>query len=419
MVKRTIEKFENEFQYPDGTRGWFELSVHPVEEGLFILSLDITSRKLSQLALVENENILRQAQSVAKVGSWSTGLPDQALLWSHETYKIFNVPEDAELSFDFFLSLVHPDDREMVSNASADSLKGIPYDLEHRILVDNKVRWVRERAEINYDESGRPVRRIGTVQDITERKQADEKIHLLNAELEMRISQRTEQLQNANKELEAFAYSVSHDLRAPLRSIIGYSNILAEEYHDKVDEEGHRIIHTIIKNTNRMGQLIDDLLEFSRMGRKNLSRDPVNMSTLVNEVVEDMQANENKRKIEFNILNLMTCKADRNMMQQVWINLVSNALKYTRNQEVARIEIGSETDHDMIHYYIRDNGVGFNMKYSNKLFGVFQRLHTVDEFEGTGVGLALVKRIINRHGGEVWADSTVGKGTILHFSIPR
>jgi signal transduction histidine kinase len=220
-----------------------------------------------------------------------------------------------------------------------------------------------------------------------------------------------------NADLESFSYSVSHDLRAPLRSINGYSQILIEDYAAKLDDEGNRILNIIISNAKKMGQLIDDLLEFSRLGRQEINRTIVDVEEQVKTICEELIEREPDRKIDLKIQTLGTAKMDSNMMRQVWINLIGNAIKYSRNKEVATIEIGrTEQDGKMI-FYVKDNGAGFDMAYVNKLFGVFQRLHKNNEFEGTGVGLALVKRIVNRHNGEIWAEAQLEKGATFYFSL--
>lgn len=221
-----------------------------------------------------------------------------------------------------------------------------------------------------------------------------------------------------NKELEAFTYSVSHDLRAPLRSIRGFADVLKEEYGSRLDDEGNRLLDIVMRNASRMGQLIDDLLDFSRMGRKDLAHTNINMSQLVDEVISELTAGE-KRKIEWDIGPLKHVWGDINMMKQVWINLISNALKYTRKTEKPCIEIGCSPKSGLDIFYIRDNGVGFDMQYSNKLFNVFQRLHNVKDFEGTGVGLALCHRIVSRHNGDIWAEAKVNQGATFFFYIPN
>ena len=221
-----------------------------------------------------------------------------------------------------------------------------------------------------------------------------------------------------NQDLEAFSYSVSHDLRAPLRSINGYSQILIEDYQEKLDDEGNRLLNVIISNAKRMGQLIDDLLEFSRLGRQEIYRAIVDVNDQVNNIANELMERETNRKIDLKVHPLGTAIIDANMMRQVWINLVGNAIKYSKNKDVAIIEVG-RTDHkDKVVFFVKDNGAGFDMTYKDKLFGVFQRLHKNNEFEGTGVGLALVKRIIDRHKGQIWAEAKVGEGATFYVSLP-
>lgn len=239
-----------------------------------------------------------------------------------------------------------------------------------------------------------------TVSNNTERKKAEERAKLLN------------------QELEAFTYSVSHDLRAPLRSITGYGQILQEEYHTVLDDEGKRVIQIVINNAKRMSQLIDDLLDFSRLGRKALSFSQVNMEEMVRDVVRELSTLDNHRKIRIQIDELRPSNGDGSMLRQVWVNLISNALKYSRNRDMIKIEIKSYLENGQVCYSIRDNGTGFDMQYTDKLFGVFQRLHHAHEFEGTGVGLALVKTIVKRHGGFVWAEAKVDEGATFYFSLP-
>ncbi|HEY5748716.1 MAG TPA: ATP-binding protein [Chryseolinea sp.] len=243
------------------------------------------------------------------------------------------------------------------------------------------------------------------------------KIVAFNQRLEQRVAERTAELEASNKELESFSYSVSHDLRAPIRSIHGYANILQEEYASVLDVEAIRLIHTILRNSKRMGQLIDDLLAFSRLGRKELMRFEISVQDIVHTVVEEYKIIEGDRPMEIKIEKLPNAFADLTTLRQVWINLVSNALKYSRDRERSVVEIGSfEKDHALV-YYIKDNGAGFDMKYYDKLFGVFQRLHSQREFEGTGVGLAIVQRIIARHGGRIWAEAKLNEGATFYFTL--
>lgn len=221
-----------------------------------------------------------------------------------------------------------------------------------------------------------------------------------------------------NTELESFTYSVSHDLRAPLRSINGYAKILLEDYHSHLDEEGIRTVETIARNGVRMGQLIDDLLNFSKTGRQGIKKVTVSFDEMVSSILDEHLKDEKERKITIDRQPLGLVYGDHNLLQQVWVNLISNALKYTRNREETRIEIGKQVSDGRTIFYIRDNGAGFDMQYSGKLFGVFQRLHKLEEFEGTGVGLALVKKIVEKHDGEIWAESEVNQGASFSFTIP-
>jgi len=226
-----------------------------------------------------------------------------------------------------------------------------------------------------------------------------------------------EQLISVNKELEAFTYSVSHDLRAPLRAINGYAKILQEDYLEKLDEQGIGSLVAITKNSKRMGELIDDLLAFSRLGRKEINTTEINMLSVVNAVKDEEQL-AITNKVRFDIKEILPANGQQVLIKQVWVNLISNAIKYSHHQEETIIEIGSYKEGNKIIYYVKDNGVGFDMRYYDKLFGVFQRLHSQEEFEGTGIGLAIVQKIINRHTGTVWATSKINEGSSFYFSLP-
>ncbi|MBA4196272.1 MAG: hypothetical protein C0459_01840 [Chitinophaga sp.] len=253
--------------------------------------------------------------------------------------------------------------------------------------------------------------------DVTELKKTQKAIEELNEGLEIKVAERTEQLENVNKELEAFSYSVSHDLRAPLRIIDGYSEILLEEYERVINEEGKRLINVIRTNTKRMGVLIDELLNLSRLGKKEMKIADINMESLINSSIKELLPDASP-KINIQIGTIENAACDAILIRQVWINLLSNAIKYSSKKEKQEIFISSYINDNNVVYTVKDNGAGFNMQYVNKLFGVFQRLHKVSDFEGTGIGLALVKRIIHKHGGNIWAESELDKGAIFYFSLP-
>jgi PAS domain S-box-containing protein len=281
--------------------------------------------------------------------------------------------------------------------------------------------FFKEEATISpvRDAAGQVISYVAVKRDITERMRAEEEIRQLNQELEQRVADRTAQFQAANKELEAFSYSVSHDLRAPLRHINGFSQALLEDYADKLDETGKNYLNEVRSASQEMAQLIDDVLELARVTRSEMRKEEVSLSELARSVVADLQKTNGRQAVTVNIEEDLCTRGDKRLLQIVLNNLMGNAWKFTSKQDKAEITFGSQQQNGEASYFVRDNGAGFDMTYVGKLFGAFQRLHTAGEFEGTGIGLATVQRIINRHGGRVWAEGTVNEGATFHFTLPH
>jgi signal transduction histidine kinase len=283
------------------------------------------------------------------------------------------------------------------------------------VLVDafnDMLSEVGRRAEA-LEESNRSLGR-----EIAERQHAEDELRRLNAELERRVAERTEELTTANQELEGFSYSVSHDLRTPLRAVDGYTRILEEDYTGKLDDEGQRLLRVIRENTRRLGQLIDDLLAFSRYGRHSLSVAEIDMRRIVDDTLRELKSASGLLP-RLMLGTLPPAQGDAMLVKQVWANLLANAIKFSSKRDQPQVEVGGYSDGAYNIYCVRDNGAGFDMRYYDKLFGVFQRLHSIEEFTGTGVGLAIVQRVVTRHGGRVWAEGKVNEGAAFYFSLPK
>lgn len=375
---------------------------------------DINQRKEAEEKLIRSEQIYKAIAS---------SIPGSAIVLLDKDYRYFLIEGDV-------LERIGYSKEEMLNKTVREVFKG-----DFSLLEENFKRVFNgETIEYNsssngydlfskfipfFNEKKEVFAMMIVAIDVSEIKKAERQIKEFNTGLEEKIQRRTEQLKRANEEMDAFTYSVSHDLRAPLRGIIGFTGILQEEYASKLDDEAQRLVGVIQKNAMSMGQLIDDLLAFSRIGKSTVSKATINMNLLVGEVINDLRRlHPDCDKVTCTVKELPPVNGDLSTIRQVWVNLISNAIKYSGHNPHPVIEIGSYPNGHQNIFYVKDNGVGFDERYKHKLFKVFQRLHRADEFEGTGIGLALVEKIVSRHGGTVWAESELGKGACFSFELP-
>jgi PAS domain S-box-containing protein len=424
MNERINEHFETEFAFPDGSKADFELSIQPVPEGLFILSINRTEHKKAEREIrFLNENLEQKVKErTRELESTIIELKE-----SEEKFaKVFQASAAGIAITDLsdsnymdvncaFIQMTGFSKEELIGHNSQEL--GMTTNITKREEVLNEI---RERGSAKDFEmtirhkSGRIFEILASVEtiilkgkkcalnviyDITDRKRAEE------------------QLASVNKELEAFTYTVSHDLRAPLRAINGYAEILREDYGPGFDEEGNRILHNITYGAVKMGNLIDDLLAFSKLGRQEIKTESIDLNELVEAIIQEVNKNPD-HKTKIIVTTMQRVKADYSLLYQVIFNLVSNGIKYSAKKANPLVEISAVEQNGEIVFSVKDNGSGFDMKYADKLFGVFQRLHSQDEFEGTGVGLAIVQRIITKHNGKVWAEGKINEGATFYFSLP-
>jgi len=380
-------------------------------------------------ALQEKDELLTTVGSMAKVGGWEFDVRTGQGTWTKEVAKIHDMDPNEATSVQIELAFFQDESRKKIEAAVKAAIEhGVPYDLELEMTTAQGThKWVRTIGQPVKD-NGEVVKVWGSFQDISEQKQAAQEIFRLNTELERKVIERTAELQAANRELEAFSYSVSHDLRAPLRSIDGFSQAVIEDCAEQLGDQGRGHLNRVRAATQHMGRLIDDLLKLARVTRAEIKREAVNLSALAESVLAELQVGSPERKIVWNIEPGLVGMGDYPLLRVVLVNLLGNAWKFTAKQSQACIDFGilpappTEKPGRPSHtsgpiYFVRDNGAGFDMTYAAKLFGAFQRLHNVAEFPGTGIGLATVQRIIHRHGGRVWAESSPGQGATFYFSL--
>ncbi len=428
MLAGELESFSEEKRYlkKNGSAVWVHSTVSMVRsasgEATHIISVteDITERRAIQDKLRQSEALLRIAGRTARIGGWMLELPSNHVVWSDEVCKIHEAPPGTSPSLQESLAVYPPPQRAKIEAAVQACIDSqTPFDEELEMVVaSGRHLWVRVIGEAVRDEGGRVVRLNGSAQDITERKQAQESILRLNAELEERVRQRTSQLEAVNRELEAFSYSVSHDLRSPLNTIDGFSQLIERMGVEKVGVQGKHYLSRIRAGTRQMGELIEGLLLLAKLSRDPLRAGTVDLTKIATQVVQSCREREPEREVETHIQEKLLARGDPLLLSVVIQNLLGNAWKFTSLQPLARIDVGCETGEDgEAIYFVRDNGAGFDMAYVDKLFGTFQRLHSSTDYAGTGIGLATVKRVIDRHGGRVWAEAAEGQGATFYFTL--
>lgn len=403
-----------------------DLSVFSPRKGQFAsVCIDVTEEKRTLEALRRSEARFRAMFEGAGVGIALVDRCGRLQDCNQALERMMGFTRE-ELTTKTFSEITHPEDRKTNLDVHQDLVSGRRdhYALEKRYLrKDGSTIWGRLNVSLVRDAEGKPDYSVGMVEDVTERKRAEEELQRLNAELEQRVLDRTAALDSANQELSAFSYSVSHDLRAPLRHVTGFVNLLEQHAGTSMDDKSRRYAGIISDSARRMGRLIDDLLEFSRTGRAELKKSVFALTPLLEEVRRECLRDAEGRNVQWKIGDLPEVAGDRSLLRLVFVNLVANALKFTRDRAVTEIEVGMgppERDvKDTVVIVVRDNEVGFDPRYAGKLFGIFQRLHAAEEFDGTGIGLANVKRIVQRHGGGVWAEGAVGQGAAFYVSLPE
>jgi len=384
------------------------------------LAVEAAERNRAEKALREGEKKYRKLAESTDAILWEYDIQrDRMTYVAPQVKRILGYAPADWKTPQFWTHHLHPDDREWALEHWEECVStGKDFVFEYRFIKrSGDIAWLRDDVTVEIVD-GDPVKARGFMIDITERRKAEEALQLLNQQLEERVAERTARFEEVVSELESFTYSVSHDLRAPLRAINGFSEVLLEEHAEYLNEEGHRLLYQIRSNTEKMDRLITGLLALSRAARAELQASPVDMVSMVRSVYEEIADDEVKNSFTFDLDSLPPASGDPVLLKQLWHNLISNAIKFTRPAKEKRLQIGGFTEYGINTYFIKDSGVGFDPSYADKLFGVFKKLHDEKDFEGAGVGLAIVQRIVYRHGGEVRAESEPGKGATFYFSLP-
>jgi len=417
---------EKRYVRKDGRIVWADFSCtlardHDGQPLFFVSQVqDITERKSAEQRLRDTEGMLRLAAQVGRLGAWAWDVGAARLAWSEEACALFEVKPGFAPTPKEVLRFIAPEYRQKIRSTFRICLRGgSPFDVEAEIVTARGARvWLRLICEAEWNARGRVRRLQGALQDISESKRAQQEILRLNAGLEERVHQRTAQLEAANRELEAFSYSIAHDLRAPLSSIDGFSNTLQASLGKQLDERSHHYLRRVRAGVRQMSELTDGLLSLASLSREDLRDEPVDIAALARTVLASLRERAPERSVEIVVAPYMPARGDPRLLAQVVGNLVGNAWKFTSRQAHARIEVGGMWDaQGRSVYFVRDDGAGFDMAYASKMFEAFRRMHTTAEFEGTGIGLAITHRIITRHGGRIWAESAPNRGATFYFTL--
>jgi len=401
-----------------------EIGLNPIDtsEGIVTLAsiTNITHRKMLESQLAKSNRTMMLAINTAMIGVWSWQVGEDAMMWDERMYRIYNYPQrpSKPITYKEWRAKIHPDDLHRIDHVFEQALKNNDsHQYEFRAYSrEGQLCWIR--GGVVREVHGTQTRLVGINIDVTEERMSHQSIATINRELERRVTKRTDELQQVNRELEAFSYAVSHDLRTPLRSIDGFSNLLMKSLGDSLQEQDQEYLSRIRNAAQRMGELIDDMLTLSRITRADVVRKRVDLAAMAQSIFNNLSEVEPTRHVDFISPNFLYVNADSALMRIMLNNLINNAWKFSSKVDNAVIEIGSEIRNEGEVYFVRDNGAGFDMAYAEKLFSAFQRLHTTSEFAGNGIGLATVQRVVDKHGGKVWAEGEINKGATIYFTLP-
>ncbi|VAX05994.1 Sensory box histidine kinase [hydrothermal vent metagenome] len=414
MVFETVHQRKDDSTYNVEIR--LQLAAEESPPVFIAIILDITARKQSEAALRESEQRYHALAKAAPVGIFRTDMEGHCVYVNEYWQKLAGMTQAQALG-DGWAGALHDDDRERIFAEWYEAAQAQhSFRSECRFQRNGQITWVLTQAEAEQGANGQIIGYVGTVTDISAQKVAEDKLASQRDLLEELVVERTKELLRTNKELESFSYSVSHDLRTPLRALDGFSQILLEDYSDQLDETGQDYLRRVRTASQRMGKLIDALLMLSRVGRHSVQYKQVALSTLAKEIINRLQETNPERQVEVLIAGDLYVEGDQNLLRILLENLLSNAWKYTATREGAQIEFNVREENGKMIYFVKDNGVGFDMRYVDKLFGAFQRLHGT-EFEGTGIGLATVQRIVHHYSGRVWAEAELNKGATFSFTF--